>query len=104
MGNNEEEFDICEILYKLYPKISFQYIEDFDDAIVGVIGNRLVYSKNAILEILCEDMSIDEATNYYNSMKKEYNGERSPVFLNDDLLNYIKYDDDLTPLIEFSLN
>lgn len=104
MGNAEEEFDICKILSNLYPKISFQYIEDFDDAIVGIIGNRLVYSKNAILEILCDDMSIDEANNYFSSIKNEYNGERSPVFIDDDLLNYIEYDNDMFSIPDFSLN
>ncbi len=95
MDNNEEEFDICKILYELYPNISFQYVEDMDDAIVGVMGNRLVYSKNAILEILCEDMKLEEAENYYKSIKNENKGDRSPLFINDDLLNYIKYDEDI---------
>ena len=102
--DNNDEFDVCKLLYKLYPKISFQYIEDFDDAIVGVMGKRLVYSKNAILEILCEDMSIEEATNYYDSMRKDNNGDRSPLFINDDLLNHIIYEDELPPIVEFSLN
>ena len=92
--DNEEEFNICKVLYELYPDISFQYIEDFDDAIVGVMGNRLVYSKNAILEILCDDMNLDEAENFYKSLKKEHKGDRSPLFINDDLLNFINFDDE----------
>jgi len=104
--NNEDEFDICEILYKLYPNTSFQYVEDMDDAIVGVMGNRLVYSKNAIIEILCnDDMDIKEAELFYNTIQNENKGERSPLFVNDDLLTYIKYsEDDSTKIFNFSLN
>ena len=58
----------------------------FDDCIVGIVeefgGTRVLYSRDKIIEKLMEDMSEEEAYEYY-----DYNiiggsfGERNPIFL-----------------------
>ena len=96
MENNEDYMDISELLEDLYPDKDFYYIEDFDDAIVGIAGNKLVYSKSVIIDILCYDkeMDIDDAIKYYEeNIENGYYGEKTPIFLNDDILNFLEEDD-----------
>jgi len=63
-------------------------LDDLEDAIIGVCeefsGNRVVYSKNKILEILQKDMTYDEAVEYYYfNILGLYAGIQNPVFLVD---------------------
>ena len=63
-------------------------LTDLDEAIIGVAeeftGNRIVYSKNKVLEILQRDMSEEEAIEYYYyNILGLYAGEQNPVFLVD---------------------
>ena len=105
MENNEDfndEFDISELLTELYPEHNFFYLEDFDDAIVGVFGNKLVYSKSAIIELLCDTMEVEKAIEYYNEViSTVFYGDKTPIFVNDDVLQFIDFGDNN---ISFSLN
>jgi Ni,Fe-hydrogenase III large subunit len=63
-------------------------LTDLDEAIIGVAeeftGNRIVYSKNKVLEILQKDMSEEEAIEYYYyNILGLYASEQNPVFFVD---------------------
>ena len=59
----------------------------FDDCIVGITeefgnGNRVLYSKEKIIQKLMEDMSEEEAYEYFDyNIIGGYFGEQNPVFL-----------------------
>ena len=63
------------------------FADGFDDAIIGVaerIGMEPVvaYSVGAILQILAQDMTEDEAVEYFEfNILGAYVGERTPVFI-----------------------
>jgi hypothetical protein len=63
------------------------FADGFDDAIIGVaerIGMEAVvaYSVGAILQILAQDMTEDEAVEYFEfNILGAYVGERTPVFI-----------------------
>ena len=62
-------------------------LEGFDDCIVGVTeefgnGIRILYSRDKILENLKEEMTEEEANEfYYYNIVGGYFGERNPLFL-----------------------
>jgi len=62
-------------------------LDNFDDCIVGISeqfgeGNRIVYSKDMIIKKLCEEMSEEEALEYYDyNILGGYFGEQNPIFL-----------------------
>ena len=59
----------------------------YENSIIGVVdsfeGRRIIYSKNQIIETLCEDgMTWLEAEEYFDyNIKGGFFGELSPVFL-----------------------
>jgi len=58
----------------------------FDDCIVGIVeefgGNRVLYSKEKIIQKLIEDMSEEEAYEYFDyNIIGGYFGDQNPVFL-----------------------
>ena len=94
--NDDELIEVSDLIKELYPDINFYYIQDFDDAIVGVANNKLVYSKQVIINLLMENMSLEEALEYYDkNIESGYYGENTPIFLNDDIMGIIYGDDDL---------
>jgi hypothetical protein len=62
-------------------------LDGFDDCIVGIteeFGNepRVLYSRDKIITKLMEDMTEDEAYEYYYyNILGGYFGERNPIFL-----------------------
>jgi len=63
-------------------------LDDLGEAIIGIVeefaGNRIIYSKTKILEILQRDMTYEEAVDYYYyNILGLYAGEQNPVFLVD---------------------
>ena len=64
-------------------------LDDMNDAIIGVVeefgnGNRILYSKNKIIEILQngDEMTEEEALEYYEyNILSLYAGEQNPLFL-----------------------
>jgi hypothetical protein len=62
-------------------------LDNFDDCIVGISeqfgeGNRIVYSKDMIIKKLSEEMSEEEALEYYDyNILGGYFGEQNPIFL-----------------------
>ena len=64
-------------------------LDGLDEAIIGIVeefgnGPRILYSKNKILDILCERdlMTMGEAEEFYGyNIIGLYAGEQNPVFL-----------------------
>jgi len=62
-------------------------LNGYENSIIGVVdsfeGRRIIYSKNQIIETLCEDgMTWLEADEYFDyNIKGGFFGELSPVFL-----------------------
>lgn len=109
MDNNDFDNDyseISDILEEMYPEKNFYYInEDYNDAIVGVSGNKLVYSKSLIIDILCETMEIDEAISYYtDNIENAFYGDKTPIFIDDDILYFLDDSYDDFPIFQISPN
>ena len=64
------------------------FYDGFDDAIIGVELNtfRIIYSTTKCIEILCKDMSEDDAREYFDfNVVGGYVGEKTPIFCYDEL-------------------
>lgn len=81
MKNKIEEF--CE-----WSGEKLLLLDGFDNAIIG-IGHKfndasIVYSKSKIIEKLCQDMTDEEALEYFDfNIAGAYVGENTPFILND---------------------
>lgn len=62
------------------------FADGFDEAIIGFEPNeyRVVYSRNKCVEILCQEMSEEDALDYleYNTFNA-YVGEKTPIWVDD---------------------
>ena len=62
-------------------------LNGFDNCIVGITeefgnGPRILYSKEKIIKELCEEMSEEEALEFYDyNILGGYFGEQNPIFL-----------------------
>lgn len=77
---------IDKILDK-YEFETFTKADGFDDAIIGVENQdmRLVYSISKCIEILCKDMSYEDALDHFGyNVMNTYIGEKTPIFIDDD--------------------
>jgi hypothetical protein len=64
------------------------FYDGFDEAIIGleIETNRVIYSVKKCIEILCEDMSEDDAREHFDfNVAGGYVGEQTPIFCNDEL-------------------
>lgn len=72
--------------YGEYADEGILFADGLDDAIIGIctLSLRVVYSKTAVIEVLMEDMSADEAIEYaeYNTFNT-YVGEQTPIWVDD---------------------
>ena len=78
-------------IIELFPDDTFLKVDGFDEAIIGYEWNdyKLIYSQKKILEILCKDMSEDDALDYYYyNIADAYVGEKTPIFCMDTFLHY----------------
>jgi len=61
-------------------------LEGFDNCIIGIVeefgnGPRILYSKEKIIDELCEEMTREEALEFYDfNILGGYFGEQNPVF------------------------
>lgn len=70
-----------------YPDEEFLRADGFDDAVIGVDSRsrRLIYSVSKCIEILSQEMSEDEAVEYfYYNVEDAYVGEKTPIWCEDD--------------------
>jgi hypothetical protein len=59
----------------------------FDEAVIGVDLNteRLIYSVSKCIQVLCRDMSEEEAMEYFEyNVSNAYVGEKTPIWCYDD--------------------
>lgn len=71
-----------------FPEDEILKADGFDDAIIGIdeFSMRLIYSVSKCIEILCRDMSEEEAVEYFDyNVKGSYVGEKTPIWCLDDL-------------------
>jgi hypothetical protein len=69
-----------------YQDESFLKADGFDEAIIGVDENemRLVYSVSKCIEILCRDMSEEDAIeHFYYNISNSYVGDKTPIWCYD---------------------
>jgi hypothetical protein len=61
-------------------------LDGFDNCIIGIVeefanGPRILYSKEKIINELCEEMTMEEALEYYDyNILGGYFGEQNPIF------------------------
>ena len=63
------------------------FYDGFDEAIIGLElnTNRVIYSVKKCIEILCEDMSEEDAREHFDfNVAGGYVGEQTPIFCNDE--------------------
>ena len=78
---------ILEQIIDRYPDESFLKADGFDEAIFGVdeASMRLVYSVSKCIAFLCNDMTIEEAIEYFEfNVRGAYVGEKNPIWCEDD--------------------
>lgn len=82
---------MLEIIIEQYgEEETFLKADGFDQAVLGVEENtmRLIYSVKKCIEILTEDMSEEEAIEYFNyNTLRSYIGDKTPIWC-DDTSNY----------------
>jgi hypothetical protein len=76
-----------ELIVERFPDESFMIADGFDDAIIGIceVTNRVIYSKQRIIEILIEEgMEHEDALDHFGfNISGSYVGEMTPIFCND---------------------
>ncbi len=73
-------------LIEIYPEQSFLKADGFDDAIIGVEESsmRLIYSVSKCIDILCKDMSPEDACEYFTfNVQCAYVGDKTPIWCAD---------------------
>lgn len=74
---------ILNRILSVYPDEGFIKADGFDDALIGIsTDGRLVYSLDKIIDKLTEEMSQDEAIDFfYFNIQSVFIGEKSPVYI-----------------------
>lgn len=78
---------MLETILDRYEDEQFLKADGFDGAIIGVDEStmRLIYSVSKCIEILCEDMTEEEAIEYFDfNVSGSYMGEKTPIWCYDD--------------------
>lgn len=74
----------ADILVEFFPDHDWLIADGFDDAIMGVSGDKVVYSVSKCIEIIAEDMSEEDAWEYFEyNVRGAYVGEQTPIFVDD---------------------
>lgn len=69
-----------------YPEEEFLKADGFDDAIIGVeeYSMRLIYSVSKCIDILCMDMTEEDALEHFDyNVRGSYVGEKTPIWCTD---------------------
>jgi hypothetical protein len=66
-----------------YPDEGLLKIDGFNDAIIGVSSDiRIVYSIDKIIDILKEDMTEDEAIEFFEfNIESAHIGDKTPIYV-----------------------
>ena len=73
-----------DLIIEQFPNEEFLVIDHCNDAIIGVdiTDMRIVYSSLKIIEILMQDMTEEEAIEYFEfNLANAYVGEKTPLFV-----------------------
>ena len=84
-----EQHTLLEKITSNYPDEQFLKADGFDDAIIGVEPNefRLIYSIQKCIDILCNDMTLEEAVeHFWYNVAGSYVGEKTPIWCEDHYL------------------
>jgi len=84
----EERPNKLEMIMDYYPDMEFLSADGFDDALIGIVDEKLVYSKAICLQILMNenDLDHDEALEFYMfNIEGAYMGEKTPIWVDDDM-------------------
>ena len=77
---------MLEEIINNYPDQEFLKADGFDDAVIGLEegSTRLIYSVSKCIHILMEDMSMEEAIEYFEyNVSGSYVGEKTPIWCMD---------------------
>jgi hypothetical protein len=77
---------MLEQIVEYYSDCEILKADGFDAAVIGYdeFDNRLIYSVKKCLEILMEDMSEEDALEYFSyNVSGAYVGERTPIWCSD---------------------
>jgi hypothetical protein len=73
-----------DLIVEWYPDETFIFADGFDNAIIGLcdVTNRVIYSKQGIIEILIEEgMEYHDALDHFGfNIAGSYVGEMTPIF------------------------
>lgn len=75
-------------IIEAYPDEEFLIAEGLDRAIIGVDESsmRLIYSVMKCIGVFAEDMSLDDAIEYFEyNVRGAYVGEKTPIWCEDSL-------------------
>jgi hypothetical protein len=79
---------MLEKIFVWYSEDEFLKLDGFDMAVIGLdeISMRLIYSSSKIIEMLTQEMSEEDAVEFFNfNIKYAYYGEKTPIISIDDL-------------------
>lgn len=71
-----------------FPEEEILKADGFDEAIIGIETNemRLIYSVSKCIQILCRDMSEEDAIEFFDfNVRGSYVGDKTPIWCTDDL-------------------
>lgn len=69
-----------------YPEIKFLSADGFENAIIGVCGEKLVYSKSKCIETLIhrDNMTLEDAEEFFVfNVEGAYMGKKTPIWVDD---------------------
>lgn len=78
--------DRLQIILDYYPDETVMKADGFNDAIIGLCGEKLVYSTKKAIEILMsrDKMSKEDAEEYFDfNISGAYVGDRTPIWVDD---------------------
>lgn len=78
---------MLENIIENYYEDEFLKVDGFDAAVIGLDENsmRLIYSVSKCIEILMEEMSQEDALEYFSfNVSGAYVGPKTPIWCNDD--------------------
>lgn len=79
---------MLEKILEWFPEDEILKADGFDKAVIGIDESsmRLIYSKSKCIEILCSEMSEEEALEYFDfNVCNAYFGDKTPIWCIDDL-------------------
>ncbi|MFA5207230.1 MAG: hypothetical protein WC428_00870 [Candidatus Paceibacterota bacterium] len=77
-------------IIEFYPEIKWLSADGFNDAIIGVSGDKIVYSRTKCIKILMDrdGMAYEVASEFFDfNVEGTYIGKKTPIWVDDELFN-----------------